>query len=160
MSKKRKRHTNTVHVPAVDLGPDVRRHRGDVVVEFRPDPDNPARGTVQGATVAVWYHTQWAQGRLTDAQHEAADRYSLWSEEADALAEGKPFAMRGGGGSYSGPGDRLLLLRARLREADEALAADREAVRWAVCWNFPPKTADDTKRILDGLQRLADFWGM
>lgn len=154
---KRKRHAQQ---PAtIDLGPSVRRARGDVVVSYRPDPEQPSR-TVQGARVRVWYHHEWIDGRMTDAQHEAADRYSLWSEEAEALAEGKPFAMRGGGGAFNGPGDRLVWLRAQLRDADDTLAHDRDAVRSAVFENMEPRTSADRKRVLDGLHRLAEFWEM
>jgi len=140
----------------IDIGPSVRVARGDVAVGFRADPDQPSR-TVKGARVRVWYHAEWSEGRLTDAEHEAADRYSIWSEEAELLRHGKP-AMRGGGaGGYTGPGDRLVWLLAQLRAADDVLAQDREAVKWAICWNMHPGNADPVRA---GLARLADFWGM
>jgi hypothetical protein len=106
----------------------------------------------------VWYHAEWSEGRLTDAQHEAADRYSLWSEEAALLSEGNP-AMRGGGGggSFNGPSDRLVWLLAQLRAADEALDLYRDPVKLAICWNLTPEHPD---AVRVGLRRLAEFWGM
>jgi len=140
----------------IDLGPSVRVARGDVAVGFRADPDQPSR-TVKGARVRVWYHAEWCEGRLTDAEHEAADRYSLWSEEAELLRHGKPRGAGLGGGGYTGPGDRLVWLLAQLRAADEVLAEYGAAVRWAICWNLTPKHPDAVRA---GLRRLAEFWEM
>jgi hypothetical protein len=140
----------------IDLGPSVRMARGDVTVGFRADPDQPSR-TLKGARVRVWYHAEWSEGRLTDAEHEAADRYSVWAEEAAMLAEGKPAMRGGGGGSYNGPGDRLVWLLAQLRAADEVLAQDRYAVHWAILWNCTPERPPAVRA---GLRRLAEFWGM
>ena len=140
----------------IDLGPSVRVARGDVAVGFRADPDQPSR-TVKGARVRVWYHAEWCEGRLTDAEHEAADRYSLWSEEAELLRHGKPRGAGIGGGEYTGPGDRLVWLLAQLRAADEVLAEYGAAVRWAICWNLTPKHPE---AVRVGLRRLAEFWEM
>ena len=143
--------------PEADLGPAQRIRNGALEIGFRADPDQPSR-TVKGARVRVWYHAEWSEGRLTDAQHEAADRYSLWSEEAALLSEGKP-AMRGGGGggSFNGPSDRLVWLLAQLRAADEVMAEYGATVRWAICWNLTPKHPEAVRA---GLRRLAEFWGM
>jgi hypothetical protein len=140
-----------------DLGPAQRIRNGALEIGFRADPDQPSR-TVQGARVRVWYHAEWSEGRLTDAQHEAADRYSLWSEEAALLSEGKP-AMRGGpgGGAFSGPSDRLVWLLAQLRAADAVLDLHRDPVKLAICWNLTP---EHPAAVRVGLRRLADFWGM
>ena len=140
----------------IDLGPSVRVARGDVAVGFRADPDQPSR-TVKGARVRVWYHAEWCEGRLTDAEHEAADRYSLWSEEAELLRHGKPRGAGLGGGGYTGPGDRLVWLLAQLRAADEVMAQYCAAVRWAICWNLTPKHPE---AVRVGLRRLAEFWEM
>lgn len=139
-----------------DLGPSIRMARGDVTVGYRADPDQPSR-TVKGARVRVWYHAEWCEGRLTDAEHEAADRYSLWSEEAELLRHGKPAVRGGGGGGYTGPGDRLVWLLAQLRAADEVMAEYGATVRWAICWNLTPKHPEAVRA---GLRRLAEFWGM
>jgi hypothetical protein len=140
-----------------DLGPAQRIRNGALEIGYRADPDQPSR-TVKGARVRVWYHAEWSEGRLTDAQHEAADRYSLWLEEAALLSEGKP-AMRGGpgGGAFNGPSDRLVWLLAQLRAADEVLAQDRYAVHWAILWNCTPERPHAVRA---GLRRLAEFWGM
>jgi hypothetical protein len=140
----------------IDLGPSVRVARGDVTVGFRADPEQPSR-TVKGARVRVWYHAEWSEGRLTDAEHEAADRYSLWSEEAELLRHGKPRGAGIGGGGYTGPGDRLVWLLAQLRAADEVLAQERHAVHWAILWNCTPERPHAVRA---GLRRLAEFWGM
>ena len=139
-----------------DLGPSVRVARGDVAIGFRADPDQPSC-TVKGARVRVWSHAEWSEGRLTDAEHEAADRYSLWSEEAELLRHGKPRGAGIGGGGYTGPGDRLVWLLAQLRAADEVMAQYCAAVRWAISWNLTPKHPD---AVRTGLRRLAEFWGM
>ncbi len=143
--------------PDADLGPVQRIRNGAIEVGFRPDPDTPNR-TVKGARVRVWYHAEWCEGRLTDEEHEAADRYSIWSEEAALLSEGKP-AIRGGpgGGAFSGPSDRLVWLLAQLRAADEALDLYRDPVKLAICWNLTPEHPD---AVRVGLRRLAEFWGM
>jgi hypothetical protein len=120
-----------------DLGPAQRIRNGALEIGFRADPDQPSR-TVQGARVRVWYHAEWSEGRLTDAQHEAADRYSLWSEEAALLSE-------------------LVWLLAQLRAADEALDLHRDPVKLAICWNLTPDYPD---AVRVGLRRLAEFWGM
>jgi len=140
----------------IDLGPSVRVARGELAVGYRADPDQPSR-TVKGARVRVWYHAEWCEGRLTDAEHEAADRYSIWSEEAELLRHGKPRGAGIGGGGYTGPGDRLVWLLAQLRAADAVLAQNREAVKWAICWNTHPSNADPVRA---GLARLAEFWEM
>ncbi len=142
--------------PDADLGPVQRIRNGAIEVGFRPDPDTPNR-TVKGARVRVWYHAEWCEGRLTDEEHEAADRYSLWFEEAALLAEGKPAMRGGGGGSFSGPSDRLVWLLANLRAADEVLTHDRDAVLLTVAKNEWPDRPDAVRA---GLKRLAEFWGM
>jgi hypothetical protein len=147
---------NRVKETEIDLGSSVRVARGDVTVGYRADPEQPNR-TVKGASVLVWYHAEWCEGRLTDKEHEAADRYSIWSEEAAMLAEGKPRGAGIGGGGYTGPGDRLVWLLAQLRAADEVLAQDRYAVHWAILWNCTPERPHAVRA---GLRRLAEFWGM
>jgi hypothetical protein len=142
--------------PEADLGPAQRIRNGALEIGFRADPDQPSR-TVKGARVRVWYHAEWAAGRLTDAEHEAADRYSLWAEEAALLSEGKPRGAGIGGGGYTGPGDRLVWLLAQLRAADEALDLYRDSVKLAICWNLTPDYPD---AVRVGLRRLAEFWGM
>jgi hypothetical protein len=147
---------NRVKETEIDLGPSVRVARGDVTVGYRADPEQPSR-TVKGARVRVWYHAEWCEGRLTDAEHEAADRYSIWAEEAAMLAEGKPAMRGGGGGGYNGPGDRLVWLLAQLRAADEVLDLHRSSVKLAICWNLTP---EHPAAVRAGLRRLAEFWGM
>ena len=145
--------------PISDLGPDIRRRRGDVVEHFRPDPDNPNRD-VKGARVRVAYHVLWIEGRLTDEQHEAADRYLVRLEQAQGAIEGSPtlaVPARGQGGG--GPTERQVMALADLRDADAVLGTDAQLVRAVVGFNcFPAPREVATLR--DALQRLADFWEM
>jgi hypothetical protein len=157
MTKPKPARTRGQSSPEADLGPAQRIRNGALEIGYRADPDQPSR-TVKGARVRVWYHAEWSEGRLTDAQHEAADLYSFWSEEAELLRHGKP-AMRGGpgGGAFSGPSDRLVWLLAQLRAADAALDLHRDPVKLAICWNLTPEHPD---AVRVGLRRLAEFWGM
>ena len=146
--------------PPVDLGTAIRRERGDVVVEFRPDPDNPQRGTVKGAKVRVWYHVAWIEGRLSDEQHEAADRYLVRLEQADGAKEGSPAKITGIGASgYGGPTDRQVMALADLREADEVLGQDARLIRQVVGFNLTPGDAE-VATVRAALQRLVDYWEM
>ena len=62
--------------PAVDLGPAIRLARGEVVAEFRADPDNPQRGTVKGGRAAQGGHDYLLRrGSLDAEQHRAAEFY-------------------------------------------------------------------------------------
>ena len=160
MLKKRKRHTSPGPALAADLGPDVRRHRGDVVVEFRPDPDNPARGTVQGAKKRVWYHGAWIDGQLTDEQHEAADRYLIRLEQHQGAKEGSPTVAAGiRGNGYGGPTERQVMATADLRAADQVLGPDVTLVRKVIGENLTPiPSAVPVMRA--ALQRLSDLWGL
>lgn len=146
--------------PPVDLGTAIRRERGDVVVEFRPDPDNPQRGTVKGAKVRVWYHVAWIEGRLSDEQHEAADRYLVRLEQADGAREGSPAKITGIAASgYGGPTDRQMMALADLREADEVLGPDARLIRQVVGFNLTPGDAE-VPTVRAALQRLVDYWQM
>lgn len=82
----RRRQRRATPPPAYDLGPDIRRKRGDVVVRDRPDPDNPNR-TVRGAERRSGYDWLHARGVLSDAQREAADRYCVAHERQTGASE-------------------------------------------------------------------------
>ncbi|MFM2150272.1 MAG: hypothetical protein RLZZ187_2578 [Pseudomonadota bacterium] len=145
--------------PVSDLGPDIRRRRGDVVEHFRADPDNPNRD-VKGARVRVAYHVLWIEGRISDEQHEAADRYLVRLEQAQGAVEGSPtlaVATRGHGGS--GPTERQVMALADLRAADAVLGRDTALVRAVVGFNCTPD-ASEVPALRDAFQRLADMWGM
>ena len=146
--------------PHADLGPSIRRERGEVVTEFRPDPDNPQHGTVKGAKVRVWYHVAWIEGLLTDEQHEAADRYLVRLEQAQGAKEGSPAKVAGiGGQGFAGPTDRQVMALADLRDADEALGADVRLVRQVVGFNITPAMGE-VMAVRAALQRLAEYWEM
>ncbi len=146
--------------PAADLGPAIRHQRGELVTEFRPDPDNPQRGTVRGAKTRVWYHVAWIEGVLTDEQHEAADRYLVRLEQADGAQEGSPARVAGVGGQGSaGPTERQVMALADIRQANEVLGLDATLIRQVVGFNCTPMPGE-VELVRAALQRLADYWGM
>lgn len=146
--------------PPVDLGPLIRHQRGELVTEFRPDPDNPQRGTVKGAKVRVWYHVAWIEGRLSDEQHEAADRYQKRLEQAEGATEGSAAKVTGiRAHGYSGPTDRQMMALADLREANKVLGDDVRLVQEVVGENMTPPDAK-VPAVRAALQRLAEYWGM
>lgn len=145
--------------PDFDMGPDIRRKRGDVVVGFRPDPDNPNRD-VKGGKVRVAYHVLWIEGVLSDEQHEAADRYLVRLEQAEGAKDGSPVKVAGvGGQGYAGPTDRQVMALADLRDADAVLGTDVRLVRQVVGFNLQPSSAE-VPILRNALQRLADWWEM
>ena len=158
-TRARRRPARPAAEPVADLGPDIRRRRGDVVAHFRPDPDNPNRD-VKGARVRVAYHVLWIEGQISDEQHEAADRYLVRLEQAQGAIEGAPtlaVATRGHGGS--GPTERQVMALADLRAADATLGADAQLVRAVVGFNCTPAPRE-VATLRGALQRLADLWGM
>lgn len=146
--------------PAADLGPAIRHQRGELITEFRPDPDNPQRGTVKGAKTRVWYHVAWIEGLLSDEQHEAADRYLNRLEQAQGAKEGSPAKVAGiGGQGYAGPTDRQVMALADLRAANEVLGPDARLLQQVIGFNCTPAMGE-VDLVRAGLQRLADYWGM
>jgi len=146
-------------VSRVDLGPDIRRKRGDVVEHYRADPDNPNRD-VKGAHTRVAYHVLWIEGRITNEQHEAADRYLVRLEQAQGAVEGSPARVAGIPAQGSaGPTERQVMALADLRDADAVLANDRDLARHVVGWNLTPGPSE-IPALRAALQRLADFWRM
>lgn len=155
----RRRQRRATPPPAYDLGPDIRRKRGEVIEHFRPDPDNPNRD-VKGGKARVVYHVLWIEGRLTDEQHEAADRYLVRLEQAEGAKDGSPVRVASGGAQgYAGPTDRQVMALADLRDADAVLGRDRDLVRQVIGWNLTPRPAE-VPVLCDALQRLADWWEM
>jgi hypothetical protein len=150
----------TRSAPVADYGPEVRRKRGDVVLHDRPDPERPNAPDIRGARVRIWYHVLWIEGALSDAEHEAADRYLVRLEQAQGAVEGSPERPQGiRGGGMSGPTERQVMALADLRDADRVLGSDVTMVRAVVGWNIRPP-AEDVPDLRDALRRLAEFWGM
>lgn len=157
---RRNRRAGQPAIPVADLGPAIRRQRGDVIEHFRPDPDDPQRGTVKGARVRVWYHVAWIEGLLSDEQHEAADRYLIRLEQAEGAIEGSParaVGVRMPG--HGGPTDRQVQALADLREADGVLGHDVRLVRQVVGFNCTPAIGE-VAMVRAALQRLAEHWEM
>jgi hypothetical protein len=146
--------------PAADLGPRVRVERGDVVTEFRADPDRPQGVDVKGGRVRVWYHVEWIEGRLSDAQHEAADRYLIRLEQAEGAKDGSPERVTGiGGHGFSGPTERQVMALADLRAANAILGVHTRLIVQTVGYNLTPSTMA-LSHVRDALKNLADHWGM
>jgi hypothetical protein len=62
--------------PAADLGPQIRVLRGEVIAEFRADPDKPQGTPVRGGRAAQGGHDYlFRRGSLDTAQHRAAELY-------------------------------------------------------------------------------------
>jgi hypothetical protein len=151
-------------VQQADLGPKERR--AHTVVRRRGDPDAPNR-TILRAEVWCLHHALWAEGRLSDAQHEAADRLAMAVE----LIHGGGSGL--GDGGRADPHTRLPISpRAQraardLADAREVLQGDCDAVCAAVAARAPHDAAGRAllvamaARYLPAmLQRLADRWGM
>lgn len=118
-----------------DFGSAIRRARGDVIEETRPDPTDP--GTVlRGARVRDTMREMWQRGRIGDAQFLAVQAF----RDDAALVQGggvgvsRLHAGRGGGAAAGWlPGDALLAAAMRVRLAWNALGRDAgELVRLVV----------------------------
>jgi hypothetical protein len=164
MARRTKRSTAPRAV-ALDHGPGIRLARGDVVVLDRADPDTPNR-TVRGARVAVHY----AAMSLTETQREAADRLCVQAERAGGAAwrpEGIVVALHPSQRGH--PAEWQVAATTDLRHAQAALGA----VAWGLVWRLVvqnvPLVHDApsgharavlTGRVLAGLDRLVEHWGM
>ena len=155
-----RRNRRPATAPAADLGPAIRHQRGELAVGYRADPSAPQGVDVRGASVRVWYHVAWIEGLLSDAHHEAADRYLVRLEQAQGAVEGSPSRLAGiGGQGGGGPTDRQVMALADLREADEVLGPDARLIRQVVGFNCTPAMGEVTV-VRAALQRLADYWEM
>jgi hypothetical protein len=169
-----------------DLGPTVRDEAGrerplrhDVEVVDAPDPDAPSR-TIRRARVLPVYARMHRDGRITDEQREAADRYlTAWQ-----VAE---HGARDGGAESVGriPGwaqDRMTLAVVNcakdLREAratlrpwerqilDAVVLADQTLAAASISLGIRPdaseviRAAAAAERLSGALSQLATHWGI
>lgn len=142
---------------ALDHGPAIRLARGETAVRDAPDPDAPNR-TVRRAAVRVLYHGLWADGLLTDDQHEAADRLLVALEAAQGARDGGlPPGIRVAPHQQGSPSARQVQATADLRLAREALGlvAWEDLVRfvganlWPMTW--APGALGELRSSLDVL---------
>ena len=137
-----------------DFGPKEQRHR--VVIRDRGDPDAP-NVTIRRAEVRVIYHVWWANGELSDGQHEAADRLAIaW----EALQGSSCGVGTGGSGSPFGRmpiGQRQLQAAEDIRMAREALGPFLDDALSLAAYNQP---ALDVKSARAAFGLLARKWGM
>lgn len=161
--------------PPVDLGTAIRRERGDVVVEFRPDPDNPQRGTVKGARASQGGHDYlWRRGSIDDTQHEAAVRYS--DAYHGQVKSGCQLAAAMDGGirlpphQQGHPSEGMVDNASTIRQADFILGRDASAlVQMVVIEGMPLFTIGEAAgehdrialgRLRGALDRLAELWDL
>ena len=148
-----------------DLGSQIRQEplpeasTARVVVDYRPDPEKPQGAPVRGARAVIIYHWLWTQGLLSDAHHEAADRYLVRLEQASGAVELRPDRIPGGGGDGT-PTERQVAALADLRGADDVLGRDAALVREVVGWNREPEGGLHVPTFRNALQRLAEWWNM
>ncbi len=148
-----------------DLGPRIRHEplpgaaAPRVVVRDRPDPEKPQGVAVRGARAVIIYEWLHAQGLLSDAQREAADRYLVQLERASGAVECRGERIRGGSGAGT-PTERQVSALADLRGVDDVLGADVPLVREVIGWNMEPAGGLDVARLRNALQRCACWWGM
>lgn len=148
-----------------DMGPRVRLEAlpgaatARVVSTYRPDPEAPQGVPVKGARAVIIYEWLHAQGLLSDAQREAADRYLVQLERASGAVECRGERIPGGHG-FGTPTERQVSALADLRLADAALGDDAQMVRTVIGWNMEPPEGVDVPRFRAALQRIAETWGM
>lgn len=142
-----------------DFGPPDQSAR--VVIRDRGDPDAPNR-TIKRAEVYVLYHGLYADGFLSDAEHQAADRLAIAYEIVEGGAGGY-----GPGGSSGNPYGRLpvsaraLQAATDLRLAKETLGLEEYLFALCVCaLNRWPKEYPQGPRLAKALQAMAKRWGM
>lgn len=161
--------------PRADLGPSIRRERGEVVVEFRPDPDNPQRATVKGARAAQGGHDYLrARGSLDAAQHAAAERYSAayhgQAKSGCHLAAAMDGNVRVPPHQQGHPSADMLDCAEMIRRADYILGEGMtHIVRLVVIKGSALKIAGEAAgetdqialgRLRGALDRLAEMWGI
>lgn len=159
----------------VDLGPAIRRERGEVVTEFRPDPDNPQTATVKGARAAQGGHDYLrARGSLDDAQHAAACRYSDAMHGHVRSGCHLAAAMQGAGRTpphqQGHPSPDMVAAAALIRQADAILGPGQTAlVRMVVIQGLTLGTVGGAAgegdqvtlgRLRAALDRLAELWAL
>ena len=161
--------------PRADLGPAIRRERGEVVVEFRPDPDNPQRATVKGARAAQGGHDYLrARGSLDAAQHAAAERYSTayhgQAKSGCHLAAAMAGNVRVPPHQQGHPSAEMVDCATMIRRADLILGPGAAAlVRMVVIQGMTLGTISGASgetdqsalgRLRAALDRLAEMWGI
>jgi hypothetical protein len=157
------------HAAALDIGPLVRRQRGDVAVEDRPDPDEPNR-TVRGAKARCHYDALHSRGGLSDAEREAADRYAVTSEMEAGARDRSGVAVRVPPWQQGHPLLTQVQAAAQLRGVHAAVGSDGAALlRMYVRDNSPAGEIARRRhesepavigRIKAALTRAAEHWAI
>jgi hypothetical protein len=125
---------------ALDLGPDVRhgmarRGPGRVEMEWRPDPDAPARD-VLGARCSGPHHRLLLAGRITPWAYDAGERFAAYWAAQQPARPRDPTRAGSGGAPWRGAGEvaaaRLQAAR-RIEEARALLGPTGALVVHLVC---------------------------
>lgn len=160
--------------PAADMGPMIRINRGDVVAEFRPDPDAPGGIVVRGARAAQGGHDYLhRRGSLDAAQHAAASRYSAaWhgAGRSGCATAGLLAAGRLAPSQRGHPTEAALGCAADIRLAHAALGPGQAAlVQMVVLRGLTLGVVGGAAgegdqvtlgRLRAALDRLAEMWGV
>jgi hypothetical protein len=119
---------------------------GRVVLEDRPDPNNPQR-LIRGAKRYSVIHGLYARGRINRHQYQAAMRFvddmaiAVGQSPADSLSR---LGRCRGSGERSDPSQRVLDALTRVRRVVELLQLRRDGVFWwVVVWNGGVRQYDE-----------------
>lgn len=163
MPKRSRKPLATPQTPAeretADYGPKEQRRR--VVIRERGDPSQPNR-TIRRAEVYVIYHGLWADGLLTDAHHEAADRLAIAYEMVEGGASGAQSGASNGNPYGRWPvSARAFQAAADLRMAKDSLGLKDYLFALCVCaLNRWPSGVPSSPKLAAALGKLATRWGM
>lgn len=153
-----------------DLGPSIRRQRGDVVVTDAPDPDSPNR-TIRRGMAEPHYARLWRAGAITDDERNACDRY-CYTSEAESGAMWRSGEHVGGVAPpwrRGHPTMTQVQASAALRHAHAAVGPDGTALlRLYVRDGLPLSEIGRRRgereevakgRVLSAIRRLGEHWG-
>jgi len=162
----KRRRTSAAVALAMDHGPMIRRARGEVVVEDRPDPDRPGGVAVRGASLYDPIKRLVASGTLDMAHLLAAERF----RNDHGLAEGAREAAVGGTPSWSrgyaarqiqAVTDRRLALQAvgiRLGAIFVATVLEQLTIREAER-TLHIRSGNGSGLVLEAMTRLVEHYG-
>ena len=142
--------------PAADYGPRARLDNGTAVLTYRADPDRPQAPAIRAARAFVAYDAMHARGELTDEQREAADRIAVAAECVAGATEADGPTSRAFW-EYQGVVGRRLQAARDMNDVDVVLGRHKAAAVGELVING---RLTDRVAAIEGLQIMADFWGM
>jgi hypothetical protein len=140
--------------PAADLGPDVRFRNGTARMVYRADPAAPHAPAIRAARAVIAYEA--LDPPLPDPAREAADRILTAAEFVSGAREADGPTSRAFW-EYQGANGRALQAAKDLREVRQVCGVFTGlAVILLVCNGDARHEAE----ARDGLDTMAEFWGM